>query len=138
MLNARARRAAAGALFAAGAVVAWAAWVPSRHHGASAGPPVFPFVNASNPAGIRVSYGHPPGLLSILETAGSGAGFLDYDRDGNLDIVLVGTDRCMLFRNNGNGTFSETTRDAGLEQKGHWLGCACADYDNDGYPETFL
>src|SRR5438105_3156617 len=106
MASARARRVVACGVAAVAAAVAWAAWAGSRRAAKPADLGI-PFANVAAAAGIRVQYGHPPGLLSILETAGSGAGFLDYDRDGKMDALLVGEDRCLLFRNNGNGTFSD-------------------------------
>lgn len=61
----------------------------------------------------------------ILETNGCGVAFLDYDNDGWLDIFLGGGSRLeghpaatsnRLYRNNRNGTFTDVTRQAGLER----------------------
>lgn len=78
----------------------------------------------------------PP--FDILQTAGFGGGFLDYDGDGRADLLLVGHPRCALYRNQGNGHFVETTTAAGLDLPGYWMGCASADYDGDGRPDLFL
>jgi hypothetical protein len=78
----------------------------------------------------------PP--LDILQTAGYGGGFLDYDGDGHLDVLLVGNPLCALFRNLGNGRFQNVTEQVGLNLRGHWMGCASADYDNDGHADLFL
>lgn len=64
----------------------------------------------------------------------TGATWADYDNDGDLDI-FVGTyttvaDR--LFRNNGDGTFTEVASSVGITNTGYALGAAWVDYDNDG------
>lgn len=78
------------------------------------------------------------------EMMGSGGGFLDYDGDGWLDILLLGggtwdsdpseTLRTLaLYRNEGDGTFTDRTSPAGLDAvDAYTLGMAAADYDNDG------
>jgi hypothetical protein len=65
----------------------------------------------------------------------------DYDNDGwdDLFITYFGPNR--LFKNNGNGTFSDVTEKAGLLQKGkaRWnTGCAFLDYDRDGHLDLFV
>src|SRR5688572_10235855 len=92
----------------------------------------------------------------ILETNGCGTGFIDYDRDGWLDaLVLSGTrfeegsrreqtwpaaerPTNRLYRNRQNGTFEDVTVRVGLERVG-WASSVCAaDYDNDGWIDLFL
>ncbi len=97
-----------------------------------------PFVDVAAKVGIDFRTGHSNRLLNILETAGSGCAFLDYDRDGYLDLLFVAKDQCRLFHNTGRGTFEDVTAAMGLAQAGHWIGCAVGDYDNDGYPDLFL
>jgi hypothetical protein len=78
---------------------------------------------------------HP---LNILQTIGNGCAFLDYDGDGNLDILLVGL-KLALYRGDGMGHFTDATRSAGLDRlRGHFLGCAVGDYDNDGYEDVYI
>ncbi|RMG50185.1 MAG: CRTAC1 family protein [Acidobacteria bacterium] len=74
-----------------------------------------------------------------METGG-GAAFLDYDGDGNLDIYVVDVGGPnVLFRNNGDGTFSDVTEQAGVADAGHISrGVACADYDNDGDEDLYV
>jgi hypothetical protein len=68
------------------------------------------------------------------------AQWIDFDNDGFLDL-LVACERqpIRLYRNNGNGTFTDVAKKAGLADiRGVWKGCAWLDYDNDGYPDLFL
>jgi hypothetical protein len=84
----------------------------------------------------------------LPETLGSGCAFLDYDRDGWQDILLVnGMDwpghkrqrsTLRLYRNNRNGTFSDVTRAAGLDVELYGMGVAVGDFDNDGFPDLFV
>jgi len=76
--------------------------------------------------------------LNILQTIGNGCAFLDYDNDGNLDILLVGP-HLALYRGDGKGKFSDVTSSMGLNGlTGHFLGCAVGDYDNDGFPDIYV
>ena len=75
----------------------------------------------------------------ILQTIGNGCAFLDYDNDGHLDILLVGTDHLALFHNDGHGHFTDVSQAVGLDSlRGHFLGCAVGDYDNDGYEDVYI
>src|SRR5436305_599136 len=73
--------------------------------------------------------------LNILQTIGNGCAFLDYDSDGNLDILLVGS-RIALYAGDGKGRFTDVSVEAGLAGlTGHFLGCAVGDVDGDGNPD---
>jgi enediyne biosynthesis protein E4 len=74
--------------------------------------------------------------LTILGTIGNGCAFLDYDDDGNLDILLVGYQPA-LFRGDGKGKFARVSALPALPEA-RFLGCAVGDYDNDGYPDIYL
>ncbi len=86
----------------------------------------------------------------VIETMGSGVAFLDYNNDGLLDIYLVnggavpghpapGPIRNALYRNNGDGTFTDVTDEAGVGGNGHYgMGVAAADYDGDGWTDLFV
>ncbi|MBM3459737.1 MAG: CRTAC1 family protein [Armatimonadetes bacterium] len=77
--------------------------------------------------------------MNILETSSAGAGFLDYDQDGWLDLVLVGLDGAALYHNDQGRRFTEVTAATGLRlPPGRYHGCASADLDNDGYPELLI
>ena len=80
----------------------------------------------------------------IVETVGSGAGFLDSDNDGWMDVYFVNggptpatvpavSAANQLFRNNRDGTFTEVTEKAGVGDTSYGVGCAFADYDNGGF-----
>jgi hypothetical protein len=88
----------------------------------------------------------------ILEVNGSGACWLDFNKDGYSDLYLVNgatlqqlqgkalpvRPRNYLFRNNGDGTFTDVTAPARVPGKGWGFGCAVADYDNDGNSDLFI
>ncbi len=110
---------------------------PKTVQAAPAGP--FLFSDQAQQAGLSFDWSHHGrSPLTILDTAGYGCAFLDYDADGLLDILLVGQPHCKLYRNMGNGTFEDVTRQAGLQAEGFFMGAAVGDYNNDGYPDLFL
>jgi hypothetical protein len=83
-------------------------------------------------------------------TMAGGVAVFDYNHDGRPDIfftnganlqTLVKDDpkyRNRLFRNDGNGVFTDVTDQAGLAGIGYATGAAAGDYDNDGYPDLFV
>jgi enediyne biosynthesis protein E4 len=86
----------------------------------------------------------------ILDTIGSGVGLIDYDNDGWMDIYLVNgsTDEAVegreaaphaaLFHNNHDGTFTDVTSQAGVQNDRWGFGVAVGDYDNDGWPDIYV
>ncbi len=82
------------------------------------------------------------GLLRFHPT--QTAVWLDYNGDGNIDMFIGNESKsndfnpCELFRNNGDGTFTECAKECGLDFAGFVKGVACADYNNDGRPDLFL
>ena len=115
------------------------------------GAPEITFVDVTAAAGIRFAHDNAASPEKyLIETMGAGAAWLDYDNDGYLDIYLVNSAttkaytpakplRGALYRNNGNGTFSDTTSRAGVAAEGLFgMGVAVGDYDNDGDPDLYV
>ncbi|HEY9140655.1 MAG TPA: CRTAC1 family protein [Bryobacteraceae bacterium] len=116
---------------------------------------VFP---ATTPGAIRFAYQPIPFTLDSCETPqrhapetmAGGVAVFDYNNDGKLDIFFAnGADiRSLkktapkyynrLFRNDGNGHFTDVTAAAGLAGTGYDTGVAIGDYDNDGYEDIFV
>jgi len=86
----------------------------------------------------------------LPESLGPGCAFLDYDRDGWMDVFLVNSGpadffqpanalKHALYRNNRDGTFTDVTEKAGIAAPAFFgMGVAAGDYDNDGYPDLFV
>ena len=115
----------------------------------SVGSQGFRFTDVTTQAGIH--FEHNSGAFGgkfLPETLGSGCAFLDYDRDGWQDILLInGADwpghkknrtTLRLYHNNGNGTFTDVTAQAGLNVELYGMGVAVGDYNNDGYPDILI
>ena len=111
--------------------------------------PGFRLVDVTEQAGIQFRHNNGAyGGKLLPETLGSGCAFLDYDRDGWQDILLIngsdwpghksGRSTPKLYRNNRNGTFSDVTRAAGLDIEMYGMGVAVGDYDNDSFPDIFV
>ncbi len=74
-------------------------------------------------------------------TFGGGGTVLDYDLDGHEDIFLAGgAGKNILYKNNGDGTFTDVTESAGLDVISPVVsqGAASADVNRDGYPDLFV
>ena len=69
---------------------------------------------------------------------GQGAACADYDNDGNVDLYVTNFGTNVLYRNNGDGTFTDVTASAGVGDPG-WSSSACfLDYDLDGHLDLFV
>ena len=100
--------------------------------------------SGSNSNTAKVSARHVPATMA------GGMAVFDYNRDGRPDIFFTnGANlatlkkddpkyRNRLFRNDGNGVFTDVTDAAGLAGTGFDTGAAVGDYDNDGYPDLFV
>ncbi|HEX7945899.1 MAG TPA: CRTAC1 family protein [Phenylobacterium sp.] len=69
------------------------------------------------------------------DEGGVGCAVGDYDNDGNLDLFVPNYGHNALWRNNGDGTFTNTAAATGVGIENHAVGAAWGDYDNDGYPD---
>jgi hypothetical protein len=77
--------------------------------------------------------------LAIPATSTQTAVWADFDNDGHIDL-FVGNENApsQLFHNNGNGTFTEVARQAGVDRVAFTKGVTAADYDNDGYIDIYV
>ncbi|HEY7303500.1 MAG TPA: CRTAC1 family protein [Bryobacteraceae bacterium] len=104
--------------------------------------PAADFRNVAREAGLTDSFpnGGTTSKQYIIETTGSGIGFIDYDNDGLLDLFVLsgqgGTNR--MYHNEGHGRFRDVTDALGLRSSGWAQGVCAGDYDNDGYTDLFV
>ncbi len=106
------------------------------------------FSDVTRPAGI--SFVHNSGRTGkkyLPETMGAGCAFVDLNGDGWLDVVLInGHDwtpksrptLSAIYRNNGNGTFTNVTAGSGFDVAMYGMGVAVGDYDNDGRDDLYV
>jgi enediyne biosynthesis protein E4 len=116
------------------------------------------FVDVASAAGLThpTIYGGIDKKRFIIETNGAGVAWLDFDRDGWTDaLVLSGTRLAegerrdatfpsgeapsnRLYRNRGDGTFVDVTERTGMRRTGWASGVCAGDYDNDGWLDLYL
>ena len=108
------------------------------------------FVDVTQEAGIHWKHvDGRSGQKYFMETLGSGAAFFDYDSDGDADLYFVNgaplpgyvpqeTPTNSLYRNNGDGTFTDVTEEAGVGDTGYGHGCAVGDYNNDSKLDLYI
>jgi enediyne biosynthesis protein E4 len=115
------------------------------------GPEVAHFLDIAEKAGLSATtvIGGAKTKEFILETTGGGIALFDYDSDDWQDLFLVNGSRLdgfragqepsnTLYHNNRDGTFTNTTKQAGLLKHGWGQGVCVGDYDNDGHPDLFV
>ncbi|MFO7906316.1 MAG: CRTAC1 family protein [Planctomycetota bacterium] len=107
-------------------------------------------VDITPSTGIAFEHTHGGGGRQYtVEFMVAGLALWDYNQDGLVDIYflngapLKGTTvdeipRNALYRNNGDGTFTDVTAAAGVGDKGYGLGVAVGDYDNDGHQDFYI
>jgi hypothetical protein len=69
---------------------------------------------------------------------GSGCSAADYDNDGHIDLYVLNYNGNILYHNNGDGTFTDVSKQSGLDDKRWGLSAAWFDYNNDGYLDAFV
>ena len=117
--------------------------------GQAGGPASRPALFVDVTARSKIGFVHKSGASSekyMVETFGSGVAWLDYDNDGFQDLYFVngapGAPN-VLYRNEGNGTFTDVSARARVDGRGagkgaYKTGVAVGDYDNDGLPDLFV
>jgi hypothetical protein len=126
---------------------------PARQTATPAALPTFEDVTEKSGINFRHSFGEQK-LSSIMEATGSGCAWIDYNNDGLLDLYVLsgryidgvtkfskpdGIDATNhLYRNNGDGTFTDVTEQAGVGGKGFGMGVTVGDFDNDGYEDIYV
>ena len=133
-------------LFALSTALGMATLVGAAVSGAPPSGIVFNDVTTS--AGITFTHNSGrSGHKYLPETLGAGAAFFDADGDGLQDVLLInGKDwqasgrktPSALYKNNGNGTFTNVTPGSGLDVDMYGMGVAIADYDNDGRDDVYI
>lgn len=117
----------------------------------SAPPQTIIFSDVTNDSGLHFTHERAATQEKFLvEIIGGGCGWFDFDRDGWMDVFLVNSGSTPLFqpveplqhglfRNNGNGTFTNVTPGSGVAQTGSFsMGMSVGDYNNDGYPDLYV
>jgi enediyne biosynthesis protein E4 len=85
----------------------------------------------------------------LPESSGAGVAIFDYNNDGKMDILLLNSGRTTfytpktplhlaLYRNNGDGTYTDVAVQAGITADIYAMGVAIGDYDGDGWPDIFI
>jgi enediyne biosynthesis protein E4 len=107
------------------------------------------FADITAQAGITFKHVSSPEKRYIVESMSGGVALFDYDNDGWLDIYLVNSltmellkspakPQSALYRGNGNGTFTDVTRKAGVGETGWGMGVSVGDYNNDGFDDIYV
>jgi len=107
------------------------------------------FTDITEEAGVDFEYVNGlSGEYHYPEIMGAGTALFDYDGDGFLDIYFVNGNHLVeepspeitnrLYRNNGDGTFTDVTKEAGVGDSSFGQGCCVGDYDNDGDPDLYV
>jgi hypothetical protein len=114
--------------------------------------PKVPFIDVTDAAGITfVHENGAAGAKLLPETMGGGCAFLDFDNDGDQDIVFVNSQKwpwdpqlesagssIVLYANDGAGKFTDVTAGSGLDAAFYGMGVAAGDYDGDGLVDLFF
>ncbi|MFK8013613.1 MAG: CRTAC1 family protein [Marinicellaceae bacterium] len=112
-------------------------------------PPKINFTEQAENRGINFIHENgATGERMLPETMGSGVAFLDYDNDGDQDVLFAnGTNwpwddakdsHQMLYENDGKGMFTEVSEKMGINDQFYGTGIAIGDVNNDGFDDIFI
>ncbi|MEJ7708742.1 MAG: CRTAC1 family protein [Pyrinomonadaceae bacterium] len=116
------------------------------------------FIDITKQSGVSfMNAASPTSQKYLPETMVGGVAMFDYDGDGHLDLFFVNGAKLddpmpagkapdksdqsywnRLYRNNGDDTFTDVTKKAGVQGYGYGMGAAVGDYNNDGRPDLFV
>ena len=115
--------------------------------------PIAKFADVTAASGVK--FVHENGAYGdklLPETMGGGVAFLDFDNDGDADLLFINSTfwpwkapaaaqkapTMGFYRNDGAGRFEDVTGGSGLEISHYGMGVAVGDYDNDGLPDALI
>ncbi len=112
-------------------------------------PAAIRFTDVTAQSGFTFRHVASPEKKYLVESMSGGLAVFDYDNDGYLDIYFVnslnvdlmkigGKTRSALYRNNGDGSFTDVTDKAGVGDVGWGMGAAVGDYNNDGFGDLYV
>ncbi len=117
----------------------------------SAEMPTVKFTDITAEAGIQfVHFNGATGEKLLPETMGGGVAFLDFDNDGDQDLLFINgrpwpwttwggvMPTLKLYANDGKGHFTDVTAGSGLDVGVQGMGAAVGDFDNDGLSDVFV
>jgi len=109
------------------------------------------FSDVAAEAGLTTKFtsGNEKKKQFVIEANGSGVAFLDFDNDGRQDIFLVNGSRLegfpagqaptnKLYRNTGQGRFTDVTKAAHMDRSGWGNGVCTGDVNNDGFLDLYI
>jgi hypothetical protein len=112
--------------------------------------PAAKFTDITKQSGITFAHSNGAyGEKLLPETMGGGVAFLDYDNDGDQDLLFVNSSdwpwhasqtkpTMALYQNDGHGKFADVTKGSGLDISFYGMGAAIGDYDNDGLVDVAI
>ncbi len=110
---------------------------PTPYYDAQNGPPNFLMHNQGD--GTFADATAASGMNENNNRYSFACAWLDFNRDGRPDLYVANDfGRKNLYRNNGNGTFTDVAREAGVEDVGAGMSVCCFDYDNDGNQDLYI
>jgi hypothetical protein len=111
--------------------------------------PKIQFTDITAQSGITFKHVASPDKRYIVESMSGGVALFDYDNDGDLDVYFVNSltvdlvkskskTQSALYRNDGDGKFTDVSAKAGVSDIGWGMGVAVGDYNNDGFEDLYV